>query len=305
MTVETAARPFLKWAGGKGRLLGQMARFLPEALLEGRVRRYVEPFVGGGAFFFFLQARFDVQEFYLFDRSPELVLVYRVVQRDVEALIAGLQRVEADYLSLENGEREQAFYAARASFNEARSGINFAQYGPRWIARAVQLIFLNRTCYNGLFRVNSRGDFNVPCGRYERPRICRTENLRAAARALQGVAIEQGDFADCEKLVGEETFVYFDPPYRPISRTAAFNAYARSSFGDAEQRRLAEFYRGLDRKKGWLMLSNSDPKNVDPEDDFFERAYEGFRMERIRAARAINSKGSRRGPVNELLILNY
>jgi len=305
--VKAAARakPFLKWAGGKGRLLGQMDVYLPAALRDGRVRRYVEPFVGGGALFFYLREHFDFEAAYLFDRSPELALVYRVVQCDVQALIDSLQGLERSYLVLDDQERKTAFYDMRARFNEERSLLDYDSYGPRWIARAAQLIFLNRTCYNGLFRVNAGGNFNVPFGRYERPRICQRDNLLAASAALQGVHIGQGDFADSKSFVDDETFVYFDPPYRPISKTASFTAYASSVFDDAEQMRLADFYRDLDAKGALLMLSNSDPKNVDIEDDFFEKAYKKFRIERIQSRRAINSNGSARGKISELLILNY
>ena len=299
------ARPFLKWAGGKGRLLGQMEEYLPLALRRGEVCRYVEPFVGGGALFFYLRQRYDIQEFFLFDRSPELVLAYRVVQRDVGALIEALLELEKVYLALDAEGRKGAFYEMRARFNRERQTIDFEHYDERWMRRAAQFIFLNRTCYNGLFRVNAKGAFNVPFGRYEKPRICHSENLRATSVLLQGVHIAQGDFAACEPLIDEQTFVYFDPPYRPISRTAAFNSYAQAAFGDEEQLRLASFYRELDGKGARLMLSNSDPKNVDVEDDFFEAAYQGLRIERIAAGRAINSKGTRRGSVSELLIMNY
>lgn len=299
------ARPFLKWAGGKGRLLAQMDGYLPAALKQGGVRRYVEPFVGGGALFFYLQQHHEINEFFLFDRSPELVLSYRVVQSDVASLIETLQEMEASYLALDGEGRETAFYELRETFNRERPSIDFEHIDRQWIRRAAQLIFLNRTCYNGLFRVNAQGAFNVPYGRYERPRICRSANLLTASTALQGVHIAQGDFSVCESLVDEHTFVYFDPPYRPISQTAAFNSYAKTAFGDAEQLRLAAYYRRLDAQGALLMLSNSDPKNVDLEDNFFEEAYQGFRIERITAGRAINSKGARRGPVSELLIMNY
>ena len=300
-----SARPFLKWAGGKGRLLEQMAAHFPIALGQGTVRRYVEPFVGGGALFFYLQQQYEIDELFLFDRSPELVLVYRVVQQDPAALIALLQEMEASYLVLDEDGRKAAFYERREKLNQERPFVDFDHYDAQWIRRAAQLIFLNRTCYNGLFRVNSKGYFNVPFGRYERPRICRRENLYAASAALQGAQIAQGDFAACEQLVNEQTFVYFDPPYRPLSRTADFTSYAQAAFGDKEQLRLAEFYRQLDAKGALLMLSNSDPKNVDAGDEFFDVAYQGFRIERISAGRAINSKGVRRGPVSELLIMNY
>ncbi|NKQ37223.1 MAG: DNA adenine methylase [Chloroflexi bacterium] len=305
VVTDTPARPFLKWAGGKGRLLSQIEEYLPPALSESRIRRYVEPFVGGGALFFYLRQKYDLTDYYLFDRNPELILVYRVVRDDVEALLACLQEMEADYLPLAEDGRKAFYYQIRQQFNEQRAAIDFSEGQPGWAKRAAQLIFMNRTGYNGLFRVNSKGAFNVPFGRYKNPAICRTDNLRAASQALQGVHIEQGEFTACEPFVDERTFVYFDPPYRPLSATAHFTAYAKEPFGDVEQLELARFYGRLHQTGAYLMLSNADPRNTNPDDTFFEDAYYGFRVERIQASRAINSRAGKRGPISELLIMNY
>jgi DNA adenine methylase len=164
---------------------------------------------------------------------------------------------------------------------------------------------LNRTCYNGLYRVNAKGEFNVPFGRYKKPTICDAANLRAVADVLQRTEIHFGHYRDCKKLVDKDSMVYFDPPYRPISTTAHFTAYSQHVFDDKEQSDLAAFYRKLDAQGARLLLSNSDPKNVDSADDFFEVAYMGFHIERVRASRRINSRRERRGPIFELLILNY
>ncbi len=304
MTIEQTAltaKPFLKWAGGKRQLLPQIEAHLPAALKEGRISRYVEPFVGGGAVFFYLRQRYGLTDCYLFDRNPELMLAYRVVQDDAAALIVRLQEMEAAYLPLDEDGRKAFYYQIRQQFNERRAPVAVSER----VERAAQLIFMNRTGYNGLFRVNSKGAFNVPFGRYKNPAICRAANLRAASRALQGVHIEQGVFTACEPFVDERTFVYFDPPYRPLSATAHFTAYAKEPFGDAQQLELAQFYGRLHQTGACLMLSNADPRNTIPDDAFFEEAYPGFRIEKIQANRAINSQPGKRGPISELLIMNY
>lgn len=295
------AKPFLKWAGGKRQLLPQIEAHLPDAMRDGRISRYVEPFVGGGAVFFYLRQRYGLTECYLFDRNPELMLVYRVVRDDVEGLIAYLQKIEEDYLPLTEDGRKAFYYQIRQQFNERRTPITRSEQAER----AAQLIFMNRTGYNGLFRVNSQGAFNVPFGRYKNPAICRAAHLQAASRALQGVHIEEGEFTACEPFVDEQTFVYFDPPYRPLSGTARFTAYAKDPFGEAQQLELARFYGRLHQTGGYLMLSNADPHNTDPDDVFFDEAYRDFHIARIQANRAINSRPERRGPVSELLIMNY
>jgi DNA adenine methylase len=300
-----AARPFLKWAGGKRRLLPQLAAHFPADLHAGGITKYAEPFMGGGALFFHVASRFALEAIYLTDMNPELVVTYRTIQRAVEAVIERLVTLERRYLALPEAERKAFYYATRSTFNDARHGFDFATFSEAWLTRTCQLLFLNRTCYNGLFRVNRKGAFNVPFGRYRNPTICHADRLRHAARLLQNATIEHGDFTRCASFVDDQTLVYFDPPYRPISATAHFNSYAKQPFGDAEQLRLASFYRQLDARGARLMLSNSDPHNESADDDFFEDAYRGFRIERIAARRAINSNPQRRGAITELLILNY
>ena len=302
---DSPARPFLKWAGGKRQLLAQLDAHLPEDLKRGRLHRYVEPFVGSGALFFHVVRAYPLAEYLLSDVNPELILAYRTIQRQVEPLIERLAELEEEYLSLEPSARKARYYRERERFNAALGAIDFEAYQPAWIERAAQLIFLNRTCYNGLFRVNSRGEFNVPFGRYKQPAICDAANLRAVARALEGATLRFGDYTAVGECADGETFVYFDPPYRPLTRTASFTTYSTHVFDDREQLRLAEFYRLLHRKGARLMLSNSDPRNANPEDDFFEEAYRGFRLERVTANRNINRDAGGRGPVTELLILNY
>jgi len=298
-------RPFLKWAGGKRQLLSQIDSYLPRALKHGTVQRYVEPFVGSGAVFFHIVQNYPVEELFIADINPELILAYRTIQQDIEGLINELAFIEDNYLPLSETQRKAFYYRQRAIYNEGRLAIDYGAFQDTWVKRTAQLIFFNRTCYNGLFRVNSRGEYNVPFGRYKNPTICDGSNLRAVSDILQRAEIHYGHYSDCARVVGEGTLVYFDPPYRPISATANFTAYSPHNFDDDEQLALAEFYRGLDNQGACLILSNSDPRNTNPDDDFLEEAYAGFRIERVQARRRINRSVEKRGPINELLILNY
>jgi DNA adenine methylase len=306
-TQETKrrAKPFLKWAGGKGQLLKTIDAFLPEGLRRGTLARYVEPFVGGGAVFLHVLQSYEIRECLLADINDELVLTYKTIQRDVESLIEVLAGMEKTFLRCSAPGRKALFYEIRSAYNASRPGISFSRFQSNWVHQAARLIFLNRTCFNGLFRLNAEGAFNVPFGRYRNPVICAEENLRAVASLLQRAEIRCADVNVCAEFVNESSFVYFDPPYRPISKTARFTSYARVEFDDAAQLRLALLFRTLDAKGALLMLSNSDPKNENPSDEFFEQAYKGFRIERVRASRNINSNGQKRGAINELLIMNY
>lgn len=299
------ARPFLKWAGGKKQLLEEFDKRFPNDLSNGQINKYVESFVGGGAVLFHVIQKFEFDECHIYDANEELILVYSVVKNDVDSLIEKLRILQSSYLDLDEEGRKEFFYDIRVKFNENRSKIDFNTYGLDWIIRASELIFLNRTCFNGLFRVNSKGEFNVPVGRYKNPKIVDENNLQNASMVLKNVKIHHGDFEDCESVVDEHTFVYFDPPYRPISKTSSFNSYSKDAFNDESQKRLARFYKKLHLKDAKLMLSNSDPKNENPDDHFFEDIYSEFKIERVPAKRMINAKASGRGSINELIITNY
>ncbi len=305
-TSATEARPFLKWAGGKGQLLAQLAACFPVALARGGLRRYVEPFLGGGALFLTVAQRYRIEAAFLSDANPELVLAYRVVQRDVEALIERLAGLERRYLAVEEAARRAEFYAVREAYNHGRAAVDPTRYAAHWVGRAAQMIFLNKTCFNGLYRLNRRGEFNVPFGRYRRPVICAAENLRRVSAQLQRAEIACAPFAACAAHVDAATFVYFDPPYRPLSATARFTAYAAHKFDDEDQIELARFFARLhDTTGAKLMLSNSDPANVDPADDFFTRHYARFCLRRVWANRMINVQADKRGKISELVITNY
>lgn len=303
--VAVRPRPFLKWAGGKTRLLKQITDYLPLELKQGRIRRYIEPFVGGGAMLLYMASFYQVSELVICDVNPELTLCYSVIRRDVACLIEQLEHLRRSYTEASPAGREALFYEVREQLNRRRPSINFRRYEPAWIERAAQIIFLNHTCFNGLYRLNARGDFNVPFGKYTQPRMYQEANLQTVSGILQDAIILQGDFDQVAPYVDQETFVYFDPPYRPLSKTASFTSYAQVSFRDADQQRLGRFYRRMHHIGARLMLSNSDPKNTDPQDDFFERLYAGFAIHRVIAGRVINVRADRRGQISELLITNY
>jgi DNA adenine methylase len=299
------AKPFLKWAGGKGQLLEQISKFFPDELTEGSIKKYIEPFVGGGAVFLHLIQQYAIQEIFICDSNIELVIAYKTVQRSVDELISTLSNIQNKYLSFDENERKMYFYRVRAEFNRRRKEIDYKQYNSEWLERTAQIIFLNRTCFNGLFRVNSDGAFNVPMGKYKKPNICDGTNLKAVSEALQKTQIYCGDFSDCEKYVDSSTFVYFDPPYRPISKTSNFTSYSHNIFSDREQLRLRDFFKSLDAKGAKLLLSNSDPKNENINDNFFDDAYADYHIERIMAARNINCNALKRKAIKEILIMNY
>ncbi|WP_083978856.1 DNA adenine methylase [Bacillus alveayuensis] len=299
------AKPFLKWAGGKTQLLDEIVSRLPLEMKEGKINRYIEPFVGSGAVMFELVQTYNIEDVFIYDINPELITVYQVVQKDVEPLIDRLSQLEEKFLSMEKDERKEMYYEIRDEFNQNLVNFHFDTYGDHKIERASQFIFLNKTCFNGLFRVNKKGEFNVPMGDYKNPTICDEENLRAASAVLQKVSIYQGDYKQSREFVRDKTFVYFDPPYRPLSASSSFTAYSKFDFTDENQKELAQYYRELDKQGAYLMLSNSDPKNTDPNDEFFDELYAEFHIERVAARRSINSKGNSRGAITEILVTNY
>lgn len=263
-------RPPVKWAGGKGQLLPQFEPLFPTSF-----GTYLEPFVGGGAVFFHLLPEKAI----LIDNNPELINFYLVVRDAPDALLSDLRkhRNEAEY-----------YYRIRAA--------DPAEMDP--VSRASRFLYLNKTGYNGLWRVNRQGKYNVPFGRYRNPKIADEENIRAVSTALKRAEILLGDFSEVIRLANPGDFVYFDPPYHPVSKTADFTDYTSSSFTESDQRRLAEAFRILDQRGCLVMLSNSDMP-------FIRSLYEGYDIQVVQAKRAINSRADGRGPVNELVIRNY
>lgn len=293
-------RPFVKWAGGKGSLIPQLNNFYPYELKNGIIERYIEPFVGGGAVLIDILQKYDVQEAYAFDINIDLINSYNVIKRNVEDLITNLKQMETEYLQLEQEERKNYFYNKRDEYNNYTLKEN-----EQNIQRAAQFIYLNRTCFNGLYRVNKAGKFNVPMGSHKNPTICDEENLKNLSKLIQNVQFQYGDYKRSMEYVTENTFVYFDPPYRPLNVTSGFTSYTKEDFNDENQKELAEFYRELNEQNAKLMLSNSNPKNTNKEDNFFDNIYQGFNIDEIYASRMINANSKGRGKISEILVTNY
>lgn len=299
------AKPFLKWAGGKTQHVKKFQRFYPQELKTGKIKRYIEPFLGSGAVFFYVAQNYKISSAFLCDINEELILTYLVIQRDVDKLTEYLERYKKSYLELGKEKQKEFYYELRTNYNLQRFNIDYQKYSESWIARAAQLIFLNKTCYNGLFRMNSKGEFNTPAGRYHAPQIFDHENLRKVSKLLEIAEIRKLPFTEIKSMARKTSFVYFDPPYRPLNKTANFTSYNRFQFYDAQQIELANLFKALDKRETKLMLSNSDPKNEDDNDTFFDDLYEDFHIYRIKANRMINSKKEKRGRINEILIVNY
>ncbi len=291
------AKPFLKWAGGKGQLLNTFDNMFPDKLKEGKIKTYIEPFVGGGAVLFHILQKYDIEKAYVNDINKELINCYSCIKADVEEVISQLTSLEKEYLTSEN--RADYFYKVRDRYNE----INLN--GHLDYEKSTDFIFLNKTCFNGLYRVNKEGKFNVPHGKYKNPLICDQDNLRLCSNLLQKVEISFGYYEQVLDKVDKNTFVYFDPPYRPLIEKNSFVSYDKSGFDDNDQIKLADNYKKLNKKECLLMLSNSDPKNTNEEDNFFDNIYKGFEIERVFAKRMINCQASKRGDITEIVVMNY
>lgn len=296
---EKVAKPFLKWAGGKGQLLREIERYYPFG--DGIITKYAEPLVGGGAVLFDILNKYDLEEVYISDINPDLINTYCVVRDNVDSLIEMLLFIQEEFIPLDSENRREYYANKRERFNSLRLNRNKDMN----IEKAALMIFLNKTCFNGLFRVNKKGMFNVPMGAYKNPLICDENNIRAVSKKLQKVIIVCGDYRESANFIDKNTFVYFDPPYRPISDTAGFTAYTENLFNDNEQIELAHFVDDMHKKGAKIVISNSDPKNSNAEDNFFENIYSKHKIERVEANRMINSNGASRGKIKELLISNF
>lgn len=299
--VDHKAKPVLKWAGGKGLLLPQLSEKFPNKLRHGSIKRYIEPFVGGGSVFFEICNTCRFKDAFLFDINPELVILYNVVKKDVAPLINELFRLQEAYTAAED--KSALYYGLRDEYNTFDKHLDANVYSADFVRRAALTVFLNRTCFNGLFRVNSKGLFNVPMGRYKNPRILDSDNLTAVSHALSKATIIQADFSTALQYADKDTFIYYDPPYRPLSDTS-FTSYAADGFDDNEQRRLKNIFDQANELGALQMLSNSDPTNAG-EDAFFDELYKEYNIHRIWAKRLINSKAEGRSAIRELLITNY
>lgn len=294
-------KPFLKWAGGKGQLLETIRNKYPKELGE-KITKYAEPFVGSGAVFFDIVSNYHLEEIYISDINKDLINVYSDIKYSVEELIQRLKTLSTEYLSLSEEEKKVYYYKKRNEFN---LGKKIKSENKSHIGISSLFIFLNKTCFNGLYRLNSQGEFNVPMGSYKNPKILDEEMLREISNKLKNVTIVSGDYKQCEYFVDEKTFVYFDPPYRPLSKTSNFTSYTENLFDDEEQKNLAHFITKLNKKGAKIMLSNSDPTNINKTDNFFDELYKDYAIYRVNASRMINSNAESRGKITEILIKNY
>lgn len=292
----TTVKPFIKWAGGKSQLLNEIRAKYPET-----IDKYCEPFVGGGAVLLDVLANCHPKEVLINDINAELVNTYMQIKSNVDELITMLSNMQDSFWSKSDADRKFMYLAKREQFNDLK--VN----GDEQInlEKAALFIFLNKTCFNGLYRVNSKGLFNVPMGAYKNPPICDAENLRLISKLLHNVQIKCGDYSECAEFIDENTFVYIDPPYRPLTATASFTSYSENEFGDKQQIELGKFIDDITALGAKVVASNSDPKNADTGDDFFDDLYSSYSISRVSAKRMINSKASNRGSINELLICNF
>ncbi|RNL54284.1 DNA adenine methylase [Pedobacter jejuensis] len=293
------AKPFLKWAGGKTQLIPAIEQHLPQNISLIKDLTYIEPFIGSGAVFFWFIQKFNIKKAIINDINTDLINVYRIIKDKPEELIEALKEQERNYYSLTlEQEKKDFFLNIRAEFNLKKHNE---------IDNAAFFIFLNRTCFNGLYRVNSKNGFNVPFGKYIKPKICDPQNILAISKLLKNVTILNGDYTETLNHSTKNSFFYFDPPYKPISKTSSFNAYSKDNFDDEQQKNLADFTERLTKNKHLWLLSNSDPKNLNPSDLFFDELYSkpANTIVRVKARRMINSNAQKRGEINEVLIMNY
>lgn len=296
---SNSAHPFVKWAGGKGQLLDVLKDNFPKGMGE-KITKYAEPFVGGGALLFALLSEYNFEEIYICDNNKELINTYSVIKNSCENLIELLTDMQNKYNSFDDNEKKQIYYY------EQRDRYNSLTLNDdTLVEKAALFIFINRTCFNGLYRVNKKGCYNVPFGKHSNPTICDVENLCKISETLKNVTMRSCDYHDVLNFADENTFVYIDPPYRPLNATSGFTSYTEEQFNDQDQIELANVYKKLSSMGAKVMLSNSDPHNVDINDDFFDDLYADFNILRVDASRMINSKASSRGKIKELLIKNY
>ncbi|MGI5058804.1 DNA adenine methylase [Treponema pectinovorum] len=288
-------KPFVKWVGGKSQLLDEIRAKYPS-----KIEKYCEPFVGGGAVLFDILNKFQPKEVLINDINKELINTYFQIKNNCECLISQLFEIQNRYKNQSLEENKDFFYEKRSRYNEIKINGNKAEN----LEKAVLFIFLNKTCFNGLYRVNSKGAFNVPFNNAKNPLLCDEENLFACSKLLQNVEMTVGDYKECKNFIDDKTFVYIDPPYRPITKTSAFTSYSENGFSDKDQVELGNFLTEISNNGAEVLASNSDPKNTDENDNFFDNLYSHFEIERVSASRMINSNVKKRGEINEILISN-
>lgn len=290
-------KPVIKWAGGKSQILPEIRQRYPLGLGK-EIKRYAEPFIGGAAVLLDILSTYQMDEVLICDTNAELINLYKTIQNNVEDLIGQLRCFKDEFLPLLSDKRKEYYYTKRERFNNLKRASKYD------VEIAALFVFINKTCFNGLYRVNSKGDYNVPMGAYKEPPICDENNLRRVSNLLQGVQIKCGDYHISDSFADEKTFMYFDPPYRPLTQTASFTSYTENCFDDAAQTELAKYIISLVQRGVHVLASNSDPKNTNVNDNFFDDLYSPLTIERITATRMINSNADGRGKINEILVHN-
>lgn len=291
-------KPFLKWVGGKTQLINQIDNLLNYHFSKYNNLTYIEPFVGGGAVLFHVLSKFSpINNLVINDINSNLINAYRLIKEDYQKVIFLLSEIQTIYYNVNSVENQKQFYLTkRDEFNQENNDL---------VNKTALLIFLNKTCFNGLYRVNKKGKFNVPFGQYKQPKICDRNNLISIHHHLQKVEILQGDFEQTLNYANKPTIFYLDPPYKPINSTSAFTSYSKDNFNDQDQIRLKLFCDKINANGHYFILSNSDVTNSDRENTFFDELYQEYKIKRVKARRNINSKGDKRGELFELLITNF
>lgn len=290
------AKPFIKWVGGKTQLIDSIEKSLPRNFIEQNSVTYIEPFVGGGAILFWILQQYpNISKAVINDINSDLTTAYKTIKDNPSELVRFLQRIQDEYLPLNEDKRKEYYLNKRDRFNTKSIDS---------VENTALFIFLNRTCFNGLYRVNSKGLFNVPFGKYSNPKICDEQTIYADSELLQKVEILTGDFEETLKYASNNCFFYFDPPYKPLSETSGFNSYAKEDFNDKAQIRLSNFCKKIDVLGYDFVLSNSDVRGKNPNDDFFDDLYNQFNIKRVFATRMVNANAEKRGKLTELLISN-
>lgn len=299
-TLVKKPKPFLKWVGGKTQLINEIDQLIIDKIADNNNFNYTEPFIGGGAILFHVLTKFpQINHCIINDINPKLINAYQVIKEDYQALINLLLEIEGKYYALISLEEKKEFYL------EKRKEFNLSNQETSIVEETALLIFLNKTCFNGLYRVNKKGQFNVPFGQYEKPKICHQDNIISVHHYLQKVKILQGDFSETFTHAKNPTIFYLDPPYKPINFTSAFTSYAQDRFNDQDQIKLKLFCDQINEQGHCFILSNSDIKNFNQENNFFDDLYKQYKIKRVKARRSINSKGNQRGEIFELLITNF
>lgn len=293
---KTLAKPFVKWVGGKTQLLSDIESLLPKKLFEKKEITYVEPFIGGGAVLFWLLQNFsNIKHAVINDINLELINTYKTIKQQPNKLISILSSFEKEYISKTAERRKEYFLQQREIFNTKKEDI---------VTNSALFIFLNKTCFNGLYRVNNNGMFNVPFGKYVNPSICNKENIILCHNLLKNVTILQGDFSQTLNYANEKSFFYLDPPYKPLTKTSSFTAYSKENFSDKDQIRLHRFCNDISATGGYFLLSNSDVNTKTNKDNFFDDLYSMYNIHRVLALRMVNSDITKRGKIQELMISN-